>query len=115
MPTTQTTNGINGSFSIKTWLAIAVPIGAFLVGVYGVGVWKGDVSTRLSAVESDVIKNEKATKVNEQIHRDEMWKVRVYLHSLDKNMLVMATKMKIKKDELSDLNLEMPKRAELSN
>ena len=106
---------MNGSFSVKTWLAVAVPIGAFLVGVYGVGVWKGDVSTRLNAVESDVKKNENATNSNEQINRDEMWSMRLYLHNLDKNILVIATKMKIPKSELSSLKLEMPKRARLSN
>ena len=106
---------MNGSFSVKTWVAVAVPIGALLVGIYGVGVWKGDVSTRLSAVESSVRKNEKATNANEQINRDEMWAMRLYLHNLDKNMLVIATKMKNPKSELSSLELEMPKRAKVSN
>lgn len=105
---TPTTNGINGSFSVKTWLAIAVPVGAFLMGVLGVGVWKGEVSMRLAAVEL-IAKN------NEQTHRDEMWEVRKYFHSLDKNILVIATKMKIEENELSSLDLEVPKRANLSN
>jgi len=94
---------MNGSFSIKTWLAIAVPIGAFLMGILGVGVWKGEITTRLNVVEG-IAKN------NETTHRDEMWAVRLYLHSLDKNILVIATKMEISKSELSDLKLEMPKR-----
>ena len=98
-----TTNGINGSLSIKTWLAIAVPVGAFLMGVLGVGVWKGEVSTRLAAVEL-IAKN------NEETHRAEMWEVRTYFHSLDKNILVVATKMEIKEGELSRLNLKVPKR-----
>ncbi len=98
---------MNGSFSIKTWLAIAVPIGAFLVGLYGVGVWKGDLSTRLSAVEI-------SAKNNEETHRAEMWEVRTYLHSLDKNILVIATKMKIAQDELSSLDLKVPKRGEVN-
>ena len=106
---------MNGSFSVKTWLAIAVPLGAFAAGVYGVGVWKGDVSTRLSAVESKATKNEKATNSNEQINRDEMWSMRLYLHSLDKNILVISTKMKIPKSEMSTLELEMPKRAKLNS
>ena len=106
---------MNGSFSIKTWLAVAVPVGAFLMGVLGVGVWKGEVSTRLAAVEIKAEKNKEITERNEQTHRDEMWAIRVYLHSLDKNNLVIATKMGIPKSELSDLKLEMPKRAKLSN
>ena len=95
---------MKGSFSVQTWVAIAVPVGAFLVGLYGVGVWKGDVSTRLSAVEI-VAKN------NEETHRTEMWAQRLYLHRLDKNILVIATKMKIPKNELSIIELEVPKRA----
>ena len=95
---------MNGSFSVKTWLAVAVPLGTFLAGVLAVGVWKGEISTRLSAVEI-------VGKNNEEIHRDEMWEVRTYLHSLDKNILVVATKMEIKEEELSRLNLKVPKRA----
>ncbi len=99
---------MNGSFSVKTWLAIAVPIGAFLVGIYGIGVWKGDISTRLTAVE--LLANS-----NEDVHRAEMWEVRTYFHSLDKNILVVATKMEIDLSKLSRLELEVPKRAKLSN
>jgi len=94
--------------SIKTWLAIAVPIVAFLVGVYGVGVWKGDISIRLNTVE-EIANN------NEEVHRDEMWEVRKYFHSLDMNILLIATKMEIDKSELSSLELEMPKRAKLNS
>jgi len=99
---------MNGSFSVKTWLAIAVPMAAFLVGIFGAGAWKGDVSRRLTTVEL-IAEN------NEQLHRDEMWEVRKYLFSLDKNILVIATKMEIEENELSRLKLEMPKRAKLSN
>lgn len=99
---------MNGSFSVKTWLAIVVPVGAFLMGILGVGVWKGEITTRLNVVES-IAKN------NEKLHRDEMWEVRTYLHSLDKNILVIATKMEIEEKDLSSLELEMPKRANLSN
>ena len=106
---------MNGSFSIKTWVAVAVPVGAFLVGLYGVGVWKGDLSTRLAAVEVKAEKNKEITESNEETHRDEMWEVRKYFHSLDMNILVIATKMKIEKSELSELGLEVPKRAKLSN
>ena len=102
---------MSNSFSVKTWLAIAVPVGAFLMGVLGVGVWKGEVSTRLAAVEIKAEKNKEITERNEQTHRDEVWAQRIYLHSLDKNILVIATKMKIPKSELSSLELEVPKRA----
>ncbi len=106
---------MNGSFSVKKWLAVAVPLGAFLVGLYGVGVWKGDLSTRLAAVEVKAEKNKEITERNEQTHRDEVWTQRLYLHRLDKNILVIAIKMKIPKSELSILELEMPKRTKVSN
>jgi len=77
---------VNGSFPVKTWLAIAVPVGAFLMGVLGVGVWKGEVSTRLDAVELMAKNNKEITESNEQTHRDEMWEVRKYFHSLDMNI-----------------------------
>ena len=96
---------MNGSLSVKTWLAVAVPIGAFLIGFFGVGVWKGEITTRLAMVEL-IAKN------NQKTHRDEMWEVRKYFHSLDINIKVIATKMKIAENELSSLGLEMPKRAE---
>ncbi len=110
---------MNGSFSVKTWLVVAVPLAAFLVGVVGnilaVAVWKGEISTRLTAVEVRAENNKEVTEINEQTHRDEMWRNILYLHSLDQNILVIATKMKIPKSELSSLDLEVPKRAKLSN
>ena len=94
---------MNGTVSLKKWVAIGVPLLTFAVGILAVGAWKGEITTRLTVVEV-IAKN------NEEIHRDEMWAVRLYLHSLDKNILVIATKMEISKNELSDLKLEMPKR-----
>jgi len=98
---------MNGSISLKMWVAIGVPLLTFLLGglfyIFAVGAWKGEITTRLTVVEV-IAKN------NEEIHRDEMWAVRLYLHSLDKNILVIATKMEISKTELSELKLEMPKR-----
>ncbi len=94
---------MNGSFPVNKWLAIIVPAGAFIAGILAFGDWKGDVSARLTAVE-------KTATDNEEIHRDEMWEVRKYFHSVDMNILLIATKMKIDKSELSSLELEMPKR-----
>ena len=102
---------MNGSFSVKTWLAIAAPVIAFGIGILAAGEWKGEITTRLSVVEGIARGNEENAKSNEQGHRDEMWAMRSYLHSLDKNVLVIATKLKIPRSELSDLKLEMPRRA----
>ena len=102
---------MNGSLSIKTWLVIGVPLVSFAVGILAVGAWKGEITTRMSVVEAKAEKNETNAKINEQGHRDEMWAMRSYLHSLDKNVLVIATKLKIPRSELSDLKLEMPRRA----
>ena len=103
---------MNGSLSIKTWLVIGVPLVSFAVGILAVGAWKGEITTRLSVVEGVAKGNEENAKSNEQGHRDEMWAMRLYLHSLDKNIFVIATKLKIPRNELSDLKLEMPRRAE---
>jgi len=101
---------INGEVSIKKWIVIGVPLIAFLGGTLAVGAWKGEITNRLEVVEGIAKNNTEDAKRNEEIHRDEMWAIRRYLHSLDKNNLVVATKMGIPKSELSDLKLEMPKR-----
>lgn len=106
---------INGSISLKMWVAIGVPLLAFLTGILAVGAWKGEITTRLTVVEGKATTNEQDAKNNEQQHRDEMWAMRLYLHNLDKNILVIATKLKIPRTELSELKLEMPKRAKVSN
>jgi len=105
---------MTGSISLKMWVAIGVPFVTFLMGgllyIFAVGAWKGEITTRLTTVEGIAKINKEDAKNNEQQHRDEMWAMRVYLHSLDKNILVIATKLKIPRSELSELKLEMPKR-----
>ena len=101
---------MNGSLSIKTWLVIGVPLVSFAVGMLAVGSWEGEITNRIKVVEAKAEKNETNAKINEQGHRDEMWAMRSYLHSLDKNVLAIATKLKIPRSELSVLELEIPKR-----
>lgn len=104
----------NGSISLKMWVAIGVPLLTFLLGIiiyiFAVGTWKGEITTRLTAVEGIAKNNKEDAKNNEQQHRDEMWAMRVYLHSLDKNILVIATKLQIPRTELSELKLDIPER-----
>lgn len=110
---------MNGSISLKMWVAIGVPLLTFLMGgllyIFAVGAWKGEITNRIKVVEVKAENNKQDAQNNEQSHRDEMWAMRVYLHSLDKNILVIATKLQIPRNELSELKLDIPERVKTTN
>jgi len=53
---------MNGSISLKMWVAVGVPILAFLTGILAVGAWKGEITNRIKVVEVKAESNKQNTK-----------------------------------------------------